>query len=187
MQFRNTEIRFGVVAQFFHWAIVALIITQYTLVEIFDDMPLGMAKIRMIGYHKAVGMTVLMLAVPRLIWRWINPVPTLPGNLKPYERHLAHISHFLLYLLIFAIPLSGWIMSSVAKIPVSYFGWFTFPDFIGQHKSLVDPVKEVHEVLNVILLVTVTVHVAAALKHHFILKDDVLKRMLLPWFGRDKD
>lgn len=187
MEFRNTEIRFGIVAQFFHWTIVALIITQYILVEIFDDMPLGMAKIRMIGYHKAVGMTVLMLATLRLIWRWINPVPVLPGNLKPYERHLAHISHFLLYLLIFAIPLSGWIMSSVANIPVSYFGWFTFPDFVGPHKPLVDPVKEVHEVLNVILLVTVTVHVAAALKHHFILKDDVLKRMLLPWFGRDRD
>lgn len=184
MQFRNTETRFGAVAQFFHWAIVALIITQYVLAQIFEDMPLGMAKIKMIGNHKAVGMTILMLAVLRLIWRWMNPVPALPGTLKPYERRLAHISHILLYLLIFAIPISGWIMSSVANIPVSYFGLFSFPDLLGEDKSLVDPVKEVHEILNVILLVTVMVHVAAALKHHFILKDDVLKRML-PRFGRN--
>lgn len=184
MQFRNSEARFGAVAQLFHWLIVALIVTQYVLVQIFEDMPLGMAKIKMIGNHKAVGMTVLMLAVLRLIWRWANPVPPLPGTLKSYERRLAHISHILLYVLIFSIPLSGWIMSSVANIPVSYFGLFTFPDLVGPNKSLVDQVKEVHEILNVILLVTVAVHVAAALKHHFILKDNVLKRML-PRFGRD--
>lgn len=184
MQFRNTATRFGAIAQFFHWIIVALIITQYVLVQIFEDMPLGMAKIKMIGNHKAVGMTILMLAVLRLIWRWANPVPELPGTLKPYERRLAHISHILLYLLIFAIPVSGWIMSSVANIPVSYFGLFAFPNLVGADKSWVDPVKEVHEILNVMLLITVAIHVAAALKHHFILKDDVLKRML-PGFGRD--
>lgn len=183
MQLRNTEARFGAVAQLFHWLIVALIVAQYVLAQIFEDMPLGMAKIKMIGYHKAVGMTILMLALLRLIWRWMNPVPKLPATLKSYERRLAHLSHFLLYLLIFAIPLSGWIMSSVANIPVSYFGAFTFPDLVGPDKSLVDPVKEVHEILNIILLVVAAAHIAAALKHHFILKDDVLRRML-PRFGR---
>ncbi len=178
MQYRNTSMRYGLVAQFFHWLIVALIITQFVLAEIFEDMPLGLEKIAMIVRHKEIGMTVLLLAILRLIWRYFNTTPVLPDTLKTYERRLAHLTHTLLYLLIFAIPVSGWIMSSLAKIPVDYFGLFVFPDLVSPDKSLVDTSKVVHELLTKALLIVVGLHVIAALKHHFFLKDDVLKRML---------
>lgn len=178
MQFRNTEARFGAVAQLFHWTIVALIITQFTLAQIFDGMKLGKEKIDLIVRHKEIGMTILMLAVLRLVWRLMNPAPVLPSTLKPYEKMLARATHFLLYFLIFAIPLSGWIMSSAANIPVSYFGVFNFPDLTGADKSLVKTTKTIHEILTISLLVVASLHVLAALKHHFILKDDVLLRML---------
>lgn len=184
MQFRNTETRFGAVAQLFHWTIVALIITQFTLAQIFGDMKLGKEKIDLIVRHKEIGMTILILAVLRLVWRLMNPAPVLPDTLKSYERVLARTTHFLLYFLIFAIPVSGWVMSSAANIPVSYFGVFNFPDLTSADKSLVKTTKQIHEILTISLLVVASLHVLAALKHHFILKDDVLKRML-PRFTKD--
>jgi cytochrome b561 len=178
MQWRNSETRYGVVAQSLHWLIVLLILTQFLLADTFKDLPLGMEKINWIVRHKALGITILLLACIRLGWRLFNPAPPLPAHMRPYERWLAHASHALLYALIFAIPLSGWIMSSLANIPVSYFGLFDIPIIVAPDKTLVDASKEVHEILNVTLVGLVCLHIAAALYHHFVRKDDVLTRML---------
>jgi cytochrome b561 len=178
MQWRNTDNSYGLVAQFLHWSVVVLIVTQYGLVLIFSDMPLGLEKIAWIVRHKAVGMTILGLACIRLLWRLFNPAPPLPAHMKPYERWGAHASHALLYILIFTIPLSGWVMSSLAGIPVGYFGLFDIPVLMPPDKTLVAASKQVHLILNFILAMTACLHIGAAFYHHGFKKDDVLIRML---------
>jgi cytochrome b561 len=178
MTLRNTSHRWGVLSQLFHWLIVVLIIVQVTLASLADDLPAGAKKLALLARHKSVGITILMLVILRLLWRSLNPTPLLPVTLKPYERFLARCTHALLYLLLFAMPLSGWMMSSARGFPVSWFGFFTLPDLVPKNKSLYLALLTTHEMLALTLAAVVTLHVAAALKHHFVLRDDVLRRML---------
>jgi cytochrome b561 len=178
MAIRNTTVRWGAVSQFLHWLIVALLILQATLGSIAADLPLGMKKLAMLARHKSVGITILGLAVLRLLWRWANPTPPLPDTLKPYERVLANVTHAALYILLFALPLTGWTMSSARGFPVSWFGFIQLPDLVPKNKILYDALLETHETLVWVLYGVVALHVLAALKHHFMLKDDVLRRML---------
>ena len=178
MSIRNTPARWGHVAQFLHWLIVVLIIIQVILANIAEGLPLGPKKIGVYAWHKSVGITILSLAVIRLLWRWANPTPLLPTTLKPYERVLAGFTHFGLYLLLFAMPLTGWMMTSARGFPVSWFGFFQLPDFVPKNDALYKAMKETHDTLALALYAIVFLHVAAALKHHFLLKDDVLRRML---------
>jgi cytochrome b561 len=178
MAIRNTTRRWGAVAQLFHWLIVVGIVAQFTLATFFDDLPAGPKKLSLLSRHKSIGITILMLAILRLLWRRSNPTPALPDTLRPYERSLARSTHLLLYLLLFAVPVSGWTMSSARGFPVSWFGIFQLPDLVPKNKALYDALVTTHEVLAWTLGIVATVHLLAALKHHFVLKDDVLKRML---------
>jgi cytochrome b561 len=182
MPLKNTPDRYGALAKFFHWAVVLLVILQYILIEYAQDLPQGMEKLKFYTYHKSVGITVLALAVLRLSWRWMNRVPALPRHMNTAEVWLARGSHFALYALIFAMPLSGWLMSNAQNFPVSYFGWFTLPALVTPDRSLGELMADTHETLFIVLLVVALLHVAGALKHHLWDKDDVLKRMLP--FGR---
>jgi len=178
MTFRNTTSRWGHVAQSLHWLIVALIITQVILATLAEDLPIGVKKLAMFARHKSVGITILALAVVRVAWRHSNPTPYLPGTLKPYERMLAHLTHAALYLLLFAMPLTGWMMSSARGFRVSWFGFFQLPDFVPQNQALYEVMKATHDDLALALFAVVALHAAAALKHHYVHKDDVLRRML---------
>ncbi len=177
---RNDSERYGLVAQAFHWSVVALIIGQFVLAARFDDLPLSPVKIGLIADHKSFGMTIFMLALLRLFWRLVNRTPALPSTLKPYERGLARITHWVLYGLIFAMPLSGWLMSSFANAPASWFGLFTWPDLVSPSEEAADLLEETHEVLAWLLLAVAALHVLAVLKHVFVYRDGVLRRML-PW------
>ncbi|HWZ62210.1 MAG TPA: cytochrome b [Steroidobacteraceae bacterium] len=178
MTLRNTTLRWGALAQLFHWLIVVLLIVQVTLAEMADDLPNGVRKLSLLARHKSVGITILALVILRLAWRSLNPHPPLPDNLKPYERKLAHFSHVALYLLLFAIPLSGWTMSSARGFPVSWFGFFQLPDLVPKSRPLYEGLVMTHVTLVCVLAAVVTLHIAGALKHHLMHKDDVLKRML---------
>jgi cytochrome b561 len=178
MTIRNTTRRWGAIAQLLHWLIVLLIIAQFTLALLADDLPSGMKKLILLSRHKSIGITILVLACLRLGWRWANPTPTLPPTLKPYERLLARGTHLLLYGLLLAIPLTGWMMSSARGFPVSWFGFFQLPDLVPKDKALYELLVSTHETLAWTLVAIVALHVGAALKHHFMLKDDVLRRML---------
>ena len=177
MTVRNTIARWGHVSQFLHWLIVVLLIVQVTLGSLADDAPLA-KKLALLAWHKSVGITVLGLAIVRLLWRWLNPTPELPNTLKPYERVLASVTHAALYILLFAMPLSGWLMSSARGFPVSWFKLVQLPDLVPKNKPLYDAMLQTHHAFAVVLYTIVFLHVGAALKHHFMLKDDVLKRML---------
>jgi len=178
MAIRNTIHRWGVLAQSLHWLIAVFILAQFTLAWLFADLPAGARKLTLLARHKSIGITILMLALVRLGWRWANPTPTLPDTLKPYERSLARFTHALLYVLLFAVPLTGWLMSSARGFPVSWFGLFQLPDLVAKDKGLYDLLVTTHTALAWTLGGVVALHVGAALKHPFMLKDNVLRRML---------
>lgn len=143
-----------------------------------DDLPAGMHKLTLLARHKSVGITILALVILRLAWRAVNEHPPLPGNLKAYERALARLTHLALYVLLFALPLTGWTMSSARGFPVSWFGFFTLPDLVPKSRPLYEALVMTHHTLAWFLFAVVALHVAGALKHHFVHKDDVLRRML---------
>ena len=182
MTFRNTTRAWGALSKTFHWLIVLLIINQWWIAQRADDLPNGPAKIAALGWHKSFGITILVLALLRLVWRWMNPVPSLANVTKSWERALAGLSHVLLYGLIFAMPLTGWMMSSARNFPVSWFHFFQLPDLVRPDKATYELMHDAHHVLFSTLVVVALLHVAGALKHHFIDRNDVLKRML-PFSG----
>jgi len=178
MILRNSPDHWGPISQLLHWLIVALIAVQAALGLSGRLLPLGAEKLAVLARHKSVGITILGLAAVRLLWRWLNPTPALPSNLKAHERFLARFTHTALYVLLFAIPVSGWIMSSARGFPVSWFNLLRLPDLVPKSGTLYDAMVSTHAVLAIALALTVALHVAGALKHHFVLKDDTLRRML---------
>ena len=177
MPFRNTTRSWGSLSKAFHWLIVLLIINQWWIAENADELK-GLAKLEALGTHKSFGMTILMLAVLRLLWRLMNPTPELTSETKPWERVLARISHLLLYALIFAMPLTGWMMSSAKNYPVSWFKLFQFPDLVAPAEQTFHQMQDLHHLLFKVLVGVALLHAAGALNHHFIDRNDVLKRML---------
>jgi cytochrome b561 len=184
MPIQPPRIRYSAVAQTLHWIIAALIAIQFTLAWTADDLPLGMHKLTLLARHKSFGMTVLMLAVLRLTWRLFNPAPPLPPGMTSIERFMARATHLAFYVLLFAMPLTGWLMSSAKNYSVSWFGLFTWPNMIGPNERAFQICKETHDLLSDVLFAIVILHVLAALKHHFWNKDDVLRRML-PFTNRE--
>ncbi len=178
MSIRNSSTRWGSLSQMLHWLIVAMICVQVTLALTAKELHPGHTRLALIGYHKSIGATILALAVIRLVWRWMNPVPALPDSLKPYEKGLARFTHAALYVILFAMPLSGWIGSSAHAFPVRWFNLFTLPALVGKNLVLSSDMGKVHYAFAILLGAVVVLHIAAALKHHFVLKDGTLLRML---------
>jgi cytochrome b561 len=176
----NPEIptRYGAVAQAFHWVIAGLIATQFVLANLADGLPVGARKLELLARHKSFGMTVLMLAILRLLWRFKNPPPAFPSAMSPRERLVARSTHIAFYVLLFAMPLTGWMMSSAKNYSVSWFGLFTWPNLIGKSQSAFKLLQTTHEALSNVLFAIAVLHILAAFKHHFWDKDDVLLRML---------
>ena len=177
MPFRNTTRSWGSLSKAFHWLIVLLIINQWWIASRADELK-GLAKLEALAWHKSFGMTILILAVLRLLWRLVNPTPDLTVETRRWERVLARISHVLLYALIFAMPLTGWMMSSAKNYPVSWFKLFQFPDLVAPAEQTFHQMHDLHHLLFGVLVGVALLHVAGALKHHFIDKNDVLRRML---------
>lgn len=186
MMLKNTPQRYGAVAQLLHWTIVVLIIVQFFLASKAESMPLP-AKIGVLAQHKSVGMTIFTLAVLRLLWRLVNPVPPLPADTPRWQRIGAHISHYALYALILITPLLGWMMSSARNFPVSWFGLFTLPDLVKPDRAKFDTFHLLHVVLARTMACIALLHAAAALKHHFLDKDNVLRRMLPTKLKKETD
>ncbi len=184
MRLRNTHDRYGAVAQALHWTIVALVAVQITLGVIGADLPVGMERLMTLSRHKSLGMTILALMIFRLAWRLINPLPSLPETMPRRQQRLAHASHWLFYGLLLIMPIIGWISSSASNLTVSWFGWFTFPDLVDTDKALAISAKAWHRGLAGMLMGLITLHTAAALRHHFLLQDSVVRRML-PWEAKN--
>src|SRR5277367_5796518 len=175
---QSSPTRYSAVAQTFHWVIAALIVTQFVLANLEDDLPIGAHKLALLARHKSFGMTILMLAILRLLWRLKNPPPELPDGMAPLEKLLARATHIAFYVLLFVMPLTGWMMSSAKNYSVSWFGLFTWPNLIAPNERAFDLLRSTHDLLSFALLAIAILHILAAFKHHFWNKDDVLIRMV---------
>jgi cytochrome b561 len=174
------SVSYSAPAKLGHWLVALLIIAAYSVAWTMVDMKLSPTKLKLFNYHKWIGVTIFTLAVLRVLWRLYRRPPVLPATMRAWEQRTAEITHRLLYLLLFAIPLSGWLMSSAKGFQTVYLGRLPIPDAIGKNAALGAALTEVHVALTWLLLGLLVLHVAAALKHHFIDRDDVLRRML-PW------
>lgn len=183
MPLTNSATRYGLVPQLLHWTVVILVILQYVLAETAEDLPLGIEKLSVLSQHKSVGITVLLIALVRIAWRLFDSPPP-PPPMAAWQRTASALVHWGLYALLFALPLTGWMMSSAANYPVSWFGLLQLPDLVMPSEDLEEVLEELHEGLFVTLLWLAGLHVLAALKHQFVDRDGLLWRML-PWGGRD--
>ena len=165
-------------AKALHWGIAVLIFGMLGLGFYMTGLDLSPTKLQLFSWHKWAGVTVFMLVVVRLAWRVTHRPPALPAHMPALERFAAHAGHHLLYVLMIAIPLSGWLMSSAKGFQTVWFGVLPLPDLLAKDKALGDLLQTVHVVLNYTLIAVLLGHVGAALKHHFIDKDDVMTRML---------
>ncbi|MDD5296775.1 MAG: cytochrome b [Rhodocyclaceae bacterium] len=165
-------------AKLLHWAMALLILGLFVVGFLMHDLPLSPWKLKVYSWHKWAGVTAFLLVLARLAWRLGHRPPELPEAIPRATRALAHAGHGLLYLLMIAVPLSGWLMSSAKGFQTVYFGLLPIPDLLAKNKELGDLLHEVHESLNLLVVALVVAHVAAALKHHFVDRDDILVRML---------
>jgi len=174
---RNSFVRYGSVAQALHWTVVALLVVQVTLGTIADGLPLGIEKLAVMARHKSFGITILGVALVRLAWRWIDPPPPLPP-MPRWQLVAARLNHWGLYALIIALPVSGWLMSSAANRPASWFGLAQLPDLIRPDPGLRELFHDLHHLFIYALYSLAGLHVAAALKHQFVDRDGLIFRML---------
>lgn len=186
MIWRNTMTRYGAVAQGFHWLVALLVIALLAVGLYMTGLKPGPDMFKIYAFHKSVGITVLVFAVLRLVWRLSNPHPQALPTHQQWEKFLAKLVHVFLYFAIIGMPLSGWIMSSAKGFPVSVFGWFTLPDLVGPSKDIGKLANEFHELIAYALIAAIVLHVAGAMKHHIIDKDSTLRRML-PVLGSKED
>lgn len=171
--------RYTKTAILFHWLIAVLIIGAFTMGLVMTDMPgITPTKLKYYSWHKWAGVTVLALAAVRLLWRLAHKAPAYPDAMPGWQKTSANLLHGLLYVLMFAVPLSGYFYTLAAGFPVVYFGLFELPVVIEANAELKPILKGLHFWLNMTLAGAVAMHVLAALKHHFIDRDGVLKRML---------
>jgi cytochrome b561 len=161
-----------------HWAIAILIITNLSLGLYITGISLSPQKLKYLSWHKWIGVTVFLLAAMRLLWRLGHRPPLLPAGMSHWERRTAEVTHKLLYVLFFAAPLTGWLFSSAAGFQTVYLGVLPLPDLLAKDKELSTVLRLAHQWINYTMAAMVLLHAAAALKHHFIDHDDVLRRML---------
>ena len=176
MPIKNTENRYGAIAILLHWIMAILLIGLLILGLYMVAVPISLEKLKLYGWHKEYGMLALMLVMIRIVWRVANIIPSL--SLPLWEIIAARTVHWAFYGFMFAMPITGWIITSAAGLPVSFFGLFVFPDLVSPNPDLMQLFQEIHEWLGYGLIATIVLHTSAALKHHFINKDDILKRML---------
>lgn len=173
--------QYSSVSKTLHWVIAIVVIAMLSIGFFLDDLP---DQIKPFAYmlHKSTGLTILVLMIVRFIWVHVSGKPALPDSVPGWEKILSRFVQYGFYILLIAMPLSGWIMSVAAKRPPVYFGLFEV-DFPGVEpsKSLAEYMAEWHEIIAWLLVVFIILHVAGALKHHFIDKDNVLKTI---WPGK---
>jgi cytochrome b561 len=177
MSLKSTETRWGSVAQAIHWLMAIAIISNGIIGLIMDEMPRGMTKLNTFAIHKSIGLTVLALLILRVSWRFFDRKPR-DEPMPRWQRLVAHGTHGVLYLLMLAIPLSGWIYNSAHGYPLQWFKLFNLPALTGKNEALSDIAGESHEILFWVIVVVLVAHVGGALVHHWFERDNTLLRML---------
>ncbi len=173
-----TQSRYTGTARALHWLAALLIFCGFGLGLFMTSLEIAPATLRYYAWHKWIGITVFLVAAARLAWRAAHPPPPLPATMPSWQVAASRVTHAVLYALMLAIPISGWIYSSATGISVVYLGLVPLPDLIPKDREVAKTLLIVHKSLNYLLAAVVTMHVAAALKHQFVDRDGVLGRML---------
>lgn len=167
-----------------HWLMALMILVSFCVGLYMHDLPLSPTKLKIYSWHKWTGVTIALLLLVRIGWRIGHRPPAMVAGMPQWQRVAAAGTHHMLYLLMLAIPLTGWLMSSALGFQTVYFGVLPIPDLLAKDRELGELLKTVHMALNFSMAALVVVHAAAALKHHYVDRDDTLARML-PFLRKD--
>lgn len=181
MSFKDDSIQYGRISRFNHILLALLMIGAIAFGLYIEDLPRGPEKFEMIGLHKSFGVLILFLGLWRIFWRLKSGFLKPADGVSKVEFKLGHTAHILLLILIFLMPMSGYVMSEAKGYAVSFFGLFEMPP-LPDNKAVGDFARQAHDILGTVAIVLISLHVLAALKHHFINKDNTLLRM----FGKPK-
>ncbi len=171
-------VRYTRVAIGLHWLIAIAILANLALGLVMTEMAMSPQKLRFYSYHKWLGVSVFVLVLARIAWRIGHRAPPAPPGMRGWERTAAGVAHLMLYALTLAVPLTGWLFSSAKGFQTVWFGLLPIPDLLGKDPLLADLLVSFHRNLNYMMAALVLLHAGAALKHHFVSRDDVLARML---------
>lgn len=172
----NTREAYGFISKLLHWIVAIAIITLISVGYYMSDLPISDQKYQIYSTHKAAGVCVLIFVIIRLVWRIMNIAPEMPKDTPQWQVIAADVNVKFLYFLMLCQPLSGIFMSLYGGHPINIFGLFAIPAFETKVK-LASLAKEFHEAFSVLLIICISLHLLAALYHHIIRKDGLLKRM----------
>lgn len=178
MSRRSNAARWGAVSQALHWGVVVLVLVMATLGLVMVDLPASASTARLYALHKSLGLSILALMLLRLGWRLHAGAPPALAGVPRAQARLAAFVHGLLYALLLALPVSGWVINSSSGFPLRWFGLFRVPQFGGRDEALNALAKQCHETLFWALAIVALVHAGAALWHHLFRRDATLARML---------
>ncbi len=178
MPLKNTREEWGSVSKALHWLVVVLVLAMAWIGLTMGDLPNGPDKIATYALHKSIGISILALIVVRLAWRLYAGTPGAVPGTPGWQERIASLTHWALYVLLLAMPLSGWVLNSAAGFPLQWFGQANLPAIVGKDQGLHELAEEVHELLFWTLVVLVVAHAAAAFYHHLFKRDATLARML---------
>ena len=168
--------RYSPIAIALHWLLAIAILGSFSVGLYMSDLAMSPTRLKLFNWHKWAGITILALSALRLLWR-LSHRPPADVPMPAWQQRAAHLTHYLLYALFFAVPLAGWAYSSAAGFPVVVYGVIPLPDFVPVDKPLAGVLKALHHLLAFGLGFAVLVHIGAALKHQFIDRDGLLLRM----------
>ena len=164
-------------AKILHWLTALAVLGLIGLGLWMVDLPLGLTKLYAFAWHKWIGLTVLALTLLRWGWRALRPPPTLPNSVTPWERTLAPWAHILLLVLLLALPISGWLMSSAGGVQVVWFGYLPMPDLVPRDPDLFAALRTLHHWLAWTLMAVLALHLGAVLRHDVLRRDGIFRRM----------
>ena len=174
----NQEQKYTITARMFHWAVALLVFSLLAVGWYMGDLPRGIEKFRFVEMHKSFGLLLLALMTGRSLWRAFNPPPPLPDDLPSWEKHAAKLTHWALYGLVFLQVFAGMSLVWTANSPLTFFGLLALPAPMAPDKEVHELLEEAHEMGARLIALLALLHIGAALRHHFILKNNILRRML---------
>jgi len=164
-------------AKTLHWITALLVLGLLGVGLWMVDLPISRQKLQVFAWHKWIGLVVLVLTVLRLVWRWRSPPPALPDAVTDWHRRIAPWSHGALLVLLLAMPISGWLMSSAGGVQVFWFGALALPDLVPRNQALFEALRTLHHKFAWLLIAVLALHVGAVFHHDVLRRDGVLRRM----------